>query len=251
MFEKTYLDFKTFLKHDIQHKRHSVKARTVSSIMTIEKGAFLYEFEGGGFELKAGESVFLPLGSSYSYKVTTKECTCYQIMFNICDETEPLRLADFPVKTTDIKVASLMKDIVNRGGALGSVNLFKLTSDVYSVLSLFFERVRDTREKLQIYPALKLIEEGYNEQIPVSLLAEASALSQSQLRRLFNKEIGMSPVEYKNRLRIKKAADMLLYSGQTIAEISQTLGFKNPYVFSRVFKQSMGISPSEYRKKEI
>jgi len=144
-----------------------------------------------------------------------------------------------------------MKDIVNRGGALGSVNLFKLTSDVYSVLSLFFERVRDTREKLQIYPALKLIEEGYNEQIPVSLLAEASALSQSQLRRLFNKEIGMSPVEYKNRLRIKKAADMLLYSGQTIAEISQNLGFKNPYVFSRVFKQSMGISPSEYRKKEI
>ena len=251
MFEKTYLDFKTFLKHELRVKRHNVTLRPISSIMTVEKGDFLYEFDGDSFELKPGESVFLPVGSSYSYKVTTKECTCYQIMFNICDETEPLKLADFPVKTTDGKVASLMRDIVNRGSGLGSVNSFKLTADVYSILSLFFERVRDTRENLQIYPALRLIEEGDNEQIPVSQLANACALSQSQLRRLFQKETGMSPVEYKNHLRIKKATDMLLYSHQTVSEISQSLGFKNPYVFSRVFKQIMNISPSKYRKNKI
>lgn len=251
MFEKTYLDFKTFLKHELRVKRHNVTERTISSIMTVEKGDFLYEFEGGGFELKEGDTVFLPLGASYSYKAAANECICYQIMFNICDENGPLQLADFPIKTTDSNVAELMKGIVNQGNVVGAVNQFKLTADVYSVLSLFFERVRDTREKLQIYPALRLIEEGYNEQIPVSRLADACALSQSQLRRLFQKETGMSPVEYKNHLRIKKAADMLLYSHQTVSEISQSLGFKNPYVFSRVFKQIMNVSPSKYRKKKI
>lgn len=248
MFEKTYLDFKTFLKHNLQYKRWNVKLRTISSIMTVEKGRFLYEFDGGGFELKEGESVFLPIGSSYSYKVTSSECKCYQIMFNICDENGPLSLTDFPLKTTDGNVAELMKEIVNRGNGLGSINQFKLTADVYSVLSLFFERVRDSREKLQIYNALKLIEEHYNEPISVSQLANASAMSQSQLRRLFQKETGMSPIEYKNHLRIKKASDMLLYSGQTVTEISQCLGFKNPFVFSRVFKQEKGLSPSEFRK---
>ena len=141
-----------------------------------------------------------------------------------------------------------MKEIVNRGNGLGSINQFKLTADVYSVLSLFFERVKDSREELQIYNALKLIEEHYNEPISVSQLANASAMSQSQLRRLFQKETGMSPIEYKNHLRIKKASDMLLYSGQTVMEISQCLGFKNPFVFSRVFKQEKGQSPSEFRK---
>jgi AraC-like DNA-binding protein len=251
MLKKTYLDFKTFLKHDLQYKRWTVKVRTVSSIMTVEKGAFLYEFDGGGFELKEGETVFLPIGSSYSYKVTTKECLCHQIMFNICDENGALRLADQPVKASDSKVAELMKSIVRQGSGFGSVNQFKLTADVYSVLSLIFERVRDVREELQIYPALKMLEEHYNEQVSVGRLAEACALSESQLRRLFLKETGMSPVEYKNHLRIKKATDMLLYSRATVAEISQATGFKNSFVFSRVFKQFKGVSPSEYRKQEI
>ena len=171
MFEKTYLDFKTFLKHNLQYKRWNVKLRTISSIMTVEKGRFLYEFDGGGFELKEGESVFLPIGSSYSYKVTSSECKCYQIMFNICDEN-------------------------------GSINQFKLTADVYSVLSLFFERVRDSREKLQIYNALKLIEEHYNEPISVSQLANASAMSQSQLRRLFQKETGMTMSAWRKENKI-------------------------------------------------
>ncbi len=114
---------------------------------------------------------------------------------------------------------------------------------------LFFERVRDSREELQIYPALRLLEEHYNEQVSVNRLAEACALSQSQLRRLFQKETGTSPVDYKNHLRIKKAADMLLYSQATVAEISQSLGFKNPFVFSRVFKQLKGVSPKEYRNR--
>ncbi len=61
----------------------------------------------------------------------------------------------------------------------------------------------------------------------------------------------MSPVEYKNHLRIKKATDMLLYSRATVAEISQVTGFKKSFVFSRVFKQFKGVSPSEYRKQEI
>ena len=249
MLEKTYLDFKTFLKHDLKYKRWTVKVRTVSSIMTVEKGTFLYEFEGGGFELKEGGSVFLPIGSSYSYKLTTKECLCHQIMFNICDENGALRLADRPVKTANSRVAELMKEIVRQGSGFGAVNQFKLTADVYSVLSLFFERVRDSREELQIYPALKMLEEHYNEQVSVGRLAEACALSQSQLRRLFQKGTGMSPVEYKNHLRIKKAADMLLYSQATVAEISQSLGFKNPFVFCRVFKQLKGASPKEYRNR--
>ena len=47
MFEKTHLDFKTFLKHDLKYKWWTVKVRVASSIMTVEKGRFLYEFDGG------------------------------------------------------------------------------------------------------------------------------------------------------------------------------------------------------------
>jgi AraC-like DNA-binding protein len=65
---------------------------------------------------------------------------------------------------------------------------------------------------------------------------------------MFKKYTGVPPVQYHMDLKVLRAKEMLLYSEKSIKEISYELGFQSIYYFSRVFKNKLGFSPSEFRK---
>ncbi len=72
------------------------------------------------------------------------------------------------------------------------------------------------------------------------------------LRKLFKKEMGMTPLEYMTNLRMKKAETMLTAmwgSGYSVAEISVLCGYDDALYFSRVFKKHFGCSPTAFAKK--
>ncbi len=68
--------------------------------------------------------------------------------------------------------------------------------------------------------------------------------------RAFKKETGLSPIEYRNRLRIERARTLLSRDICSVSEAAKLLGFESVYYFSRVFKQHTGVAPSQYGKDE-
>ncbi|MFI3268941.1 MAG: AraC family transcriptional regulator [Rikenellaceae bacterium] len=78
--------------------------------------------------------------------------------------------------------------------------------------------------------------------------AEFVSLSESYLYRCFRREMGVAPFNYFLSLKIKKAAQLLTETNLLVKQISQKLGFSDPFYFSKLFRKSMGESPLEYRK---
>lgn len=79
-------------------------------------------------------------------------------------------------------------------------------------------------------------------------------LNYDYVRKLFKKEVGVTPHEYLTRARMKRAKALMLsgvtnrYSNFSVTQIAEACGFAEPLYFSRVFKQYYGVAPSHYLK---
>ncbi len=84
--------------------------------------------------------------------------------------------------------------------------------------------------------------------IPVSEMADLVGLSRSHFTRLFKELEGVSPRDYIEDLRLKKALHLLYSQSMTVKEIAFACGIPDVNYFCRLFKKEMGMSPGEYRK---
>lgn len=77
--------------------------------------------------------------------------------------------------------------------------------------------------------------------------------SYDYLRRLFKKELGITPHQYLMDMRLDAAADQLSlhYDGSNITEVSTMCGFREPLYFSRMFKKKFGTAPSHYLQTHL
>jgi transcriptional regulator GlxA family with amidase domain len=82
----------------------------------------------------------------------------------------------------------------------------------------------------------------------VSEMAEAALMSKSNLTRKLKELIGLTPGDFLKEARIKKATELLKNTNMNISEIAYRCGFNDPKYFSKVFKSSIGKTPSEYRE---
>ncbi len=82
-------------------------------------------------------------------------------------------------------------------------------------------------------------------------LSREAGYSNEHLRRLCRRQLGRSPMHQVVYLRMRRAAELLASSGQTIESISHEVGYGNPFVFSNAFTRWIGWRPSEYRRKKL
>ena len=99
----------------------------------------------------------------------------------------------------------------------------------------------------KIREILKFIQEHYQEPLQIEDLAARQGISSRFLRRYFTQEIGMSCLDYIQALRLNKAKELLWETSKSVTEIALETGYGTPQYFSRIFRQEIGMTPSEYR----
>lgn len=99
-----------------------------------------------------------------------------------------------------------------------------------------------------IFRVLDYLRQNYTEPIYASKLAQASGMSESRLKILFRRALGMSWVKYLQGYRIHRAAALLSQPGSNVTEAAFAVGFESLSHFNSVFRSFLGVSPTVYVK---
>jgi transcriptional regulator GlxA family with amidase domain len=86
-----------------------------------------------------------------------------------------------------------------------------------------------------------------DEPLQVATLAARASISPSHFFALFKRQIGCAPIDYFIRLRMQHACRLLDETVMSVKEVAATLGYEDPFYFSRIFKSVNRVAPSEYR----
>jgi AraC-like DNA-binding protein len=103
-------------------------------------------------------------------------------------------------------------------------------------------------ELTRLEAVISYIDKHYNQNIDIEELAGLACLSRSRFHRKFRQILGIAPMEYVKRRRLKEARRLLQQTELSIAETGERVGWSDQFHFSRVFKSATGMSPAGYRR---
>ena len=124
-------------------------------------------------------------------------------------------------------------------------------SGSYRFISFFLfpnKKVSTKEPDSPLDKSITYMKENISRRLTTEDIAEKFNYSPSHYTAIFKQKTGMSPIDYYIKLKIHYACQLLTQSELKIKEISDKIGYDDPYYFSRLFKQIMGKSPKEYRK---
>jgi transcriptional regulator GlxA family with amidase domain len=84
---------------------------------------------------------------------------------------------------------------------------------------------------------------------PVAEMQKLSGLASRTFKRRFKAATGLTPIRYVQHIRIERAKRLLETTGESIEDISWTVGYEDPAAFRRLFKRLTGLTPGEYRRR--
>ena len=211
--------------------------------------------------VKKGDIVFIPKGMRYTVRIQNKNelkidtCTINLSIFN--ENREEILLSDnISILTNrcdnliDVHLKNLF-DIFYRLEKVGERevrNLSKIKGEFFLLLDLISESTLQCRDFY--YPIRKGVEAFCNEwnlNEKIEKYAALSGMSETYFYRCFRKWSGISPIEYRNNLRLSNAESLLRCTDMKINEISLNVGFEDPFYFCKLFSKKYGASPRSYR----
>lgn len=126
--------------------------------------------------------------------------------------------------------------------------------DILSSIILFLIRERgENPEKVpefkndRLLKMVSFIKDHYMDEIHLKDIASSAMVSEREALRTFQRSLGLSPVQFLITHRLSEAAKLLENSQYNIEEIADKTGFESPSHFSRLFKRSYSLTPTQYR----
>lgn len=208
--------------------------------------------DGNTFRAHSGDTVYTPIGSEYRASISgfrDKNAHTVGINFHLFDEDgEPIALSEgiriFPHSQGSV-LPLLFRRALNYDTAPSMArNRILLMEILCSLASQSFA----SRYPERILPALEYLAEHIEENPTVAKLAELCGVSQVYFRKQFKSSLGMTPLEYRNSLRLGRAASYLEYGEISVQEISDALGYSTASHFIQEFGKRYGCPPLKYRR---
>jgi transcriptional regulator GlxA family with amidase domain len=95
---------------------------------------------------------------------------------------------------------------------------------------------------------IRHLRENLDHRLDIETMARVAGWAPSDFSAVFRRQTKTTPLAFLNRLRVQRARGLLKETDGTIREIGARVGLSDPFCFSRLFRQLVGMPPSRYRE---
>lgn len=231
-------------------KMRYASGRKKNGFIFVETGSMLYTFTDADgslyrWTLSVGDVIFIPSGIVYSATYLEDATSIVIAQFDLVYGKLPASLSA-PCRVPIFEKKSQISSLFDSPNAFFSKEnrSYWCTYKMYEILWYAVDSLQTTSPKfLKLAPALEDIQKNFEEQKKIGFYADLCQMSEPGFRRLFCEYTGMSPIEYRNRLRLEEA-DKLIRTGEyLVEEAANAVGFTNISFFCRSYKKHFGHTP--------
>ena len=242
------------VSHFIERKKGSPE----NILFYCAGGKGWYETEEGYFTVGPNQFFILPANRYHRYgSDEANPWTIYWVMFesNLADGSNLSQYIRYCRKPSTLpdpqKFIELFDNIIHTlSPGFTFENLLLANMNLWLMI-MHFGFVRDSNrkaaDKTPVEKIIALMKENIHRKLSIGEIATAVSYSSSHIYNLFRSATGYSPLDYFIHLKMQHACNCLINTSLRVNEIAASVGYDDPYLFSRIFTKAIGLSPQKYR----
>ena len=234
-------------KHPFYRLGYTTKGKVIINDMKSD-----YMVTGGTFY------AFKPGESSFTRCLGSAEWSHYTLNFSgieagrLLEETGIFEHRVVNIRdqnAADDILRTMVEEIIKNGKNSKQICEYYLKILLLNLSDWFIDLKKIKQTDYQTFTKCKnIFDKEFVKLVSIDEIAIKCGLSQQHLSRIFKKYIDTTPLNYLIKLKMNRAAVLLLGTDFTISQIAQSLSYNDQFYFSKVFKKIYGVSPLEYRK---
>lgn len=252
--ELTVLEISAAIRYNAARSVYpmSQTGRRHYGIIYTKTGTEVYHFSSGKFYAVPDSVLLIPKGERYTIELEGAESSVSVIDFEI---------PDMPMSPRQVKdlgqtaLPSLFREAEKVWKRKNTAYRSECLSILYKILALLAKQEEagiHPSTFAKIRPAIDYLHENYTQQdFKVEELSRLVELDPKYFRTLFHKNYGMSPKEFVTQLKLERAKELLVEGKNSLTEIAARLGYSDVYHLSKAFKKKTGMTPTQYKTREI
>jgi AraC-like DNA-binding protein len=246
-------------KHSESAYQINKKSSDHHSLLYCQSTTGILDYNNRTRKVKSGDLVIIPANTSFEFStVKNKSGKIYWLNFkgdlaNNFTERLLMKMDDGLAHVGNVDEVIQDFDNLLALGRRGytATNVIHAVHVLQQTLSFLALQLRLTdfnnTSKFDIDAVERLMRNNLHQELSLDTLAHYSKLSKFHFSKKFKELTDTSPIQHFINMKIQRACFDLDNSSHTIKEISESLGYGDPYYFSRLFKKSVGMSPKQYR----
>lgn len=244
---------------DAAHKCEYLNGRGTYGMVYGIDGAAEYKFNSGErLTVNEGDTLLLAPDTAYSI-FTHTAFRHYTINFSIHQKSSHLDIVNKPyclLPNADPEQFGRLFGRLVKGWTQKNEGYRMLSiSHLYALLSLFYLELKNRLipygSDARLLPAKEYMEQNFRSAITLDQLAKVCNMSVTNFRREWQKKYRMTPIQYRDKIRLSCAKEYLICGYYSVSEVAGRCGFENPTYFIRFFEKHVGMTPGEFKKQSL
>jgi len=242
-----------------------LRERTVGIDQTIfiycTKGAGWCEIKGRYHSVRVGDLLVIPAGSPHAYGADPKhpwtihwfhaKGELIKVFFDALGTTVDQPMIQIGNNPQLLVLFEEALDAVEHGYAPSQLSY--AASILAHLLAAMVLHHQDNHHEQpgvhqRIAQTIAYMKQHLHQPLQLDTLASVAGFGKSQYTALFKQQTGYAPIDYFIRLKMHRACQLLDTTPSSVKAIASSVGYGDPFYFSRVFRQVNGTSPQAYRQ---